>query len=50
MKGSVLIADDEPLARRTLREHLRNLGWAGPIHEATMAKLPLRLPTINGLT
>src|SRR5580765_3507059 len=34
MKGSVLIADDEPLARRTLREHLRSLGWAGTIHEA----------------
>lgn len=34
MKGSVLIADDEPLARRTLREHLRSLGWSGTIHEA----------------
>ncbi len=34
MNGSILIADDEPLARRTLREHLRNLGWVGPIHEA----------------
>ena len=34
MKGSVLIADDEPLARRTLRQHLLDLGWAGPIHEA----------------
>jgi two-component system LytT family response regulator len=34
MKGSVLIADDEPLARRTLREHLLGLGWAGPIYEA----------------
>src|SRR5436853_979820 len=34
MKGTVLIADDEPLARRTLRDHLRNLGFAGPIHEA----------------
>src|SRR5215831_5841401 len=34
MRGSVLIADDEPLARRTLREHLRSLGWIGPIHEA----------------
>src|SRR5260370_22947484 len=34
MKDSVLIADDEPLARRTLREHLVNLGWTGPIHEA----------------
>jgi two-component system LytT family response regulator len=34
MKGSILIADDEPLARRTLRQHLADLGWAGPIHEA----------------
>ena len=33
MSGSVLIADDEPLARRTLREHLLDLGWAGQIHE-----------------
>ncbi len=34
MSGSVLIADDEPLARRTVREHLLSLGWAGAIHEA----------------
>lgn len=34
MKTSVLIADDEPLARRTLRDHLVSLGWNGPIHEA----------------
>ena len=34
MHGSILIADDEPLARRTLRQHLLDLGWAGPIHEA----------------
>jgi two-component system LytT family response regulator len=33
VKGSVLIADDEPLARRTLREHLLALGWVGLIHE-----------------
>lgn len=33
MKSSILIADDEPLARRTLHEHLLGLGWAGPIHE-----------------
>lgn len=38
MKGSILIADDEPLARCTLREHLRSLGWAGPIHEARDGK------------
>jgi len=34
MSGSVLIADDEPLARRTVRDHLLGLGWAGTIHEA----------------
>jgi two-component system LytT family response regulator len=34
MRGSILIADDEPLARRTLRQHLVDLGWAGPILEA----------------
>lgn len=34
MKTSVLIADDEPLARRTLRQHLRDLGYVGSIHEA----------------
>jgi two-component system, LytTR family, response regulator len=38
VKGSVLIADDEPLARCTLREHLRDLGWAGPVHEARDGK------------
>ena len=38
MNGSVLIADDEPLARRTLREHLRSLGWSGEIHEARDGK------------
>jgi two-component system, LytTR family, response regulator len=34
MNASVLIADDEPLARRTLSEHLRGIGWTGPIREA----------------
>ena len=29
----MLIADDEPLALRTLREHLRGLGWTGQIYE-----------------
>lgn len=43
MKGSVLIADDEPLARRTLREHLRSLGWAGPLHEAQDGKTAIAL-------
>ena len=34
MQESVLIADDEPPARRTLRRHLMDLGWTGDIHEA----------------
>ncbi len=38
MKGSILIADDEPLARRTLREQLGGLGWCGPVHEAPDGK------------
>jgi two-component system LytT family response regulator len=38
MKGSILIADDEPLARRTLREQLVGLGWTGPIREASDGK------------
>ena len=38
MKGSILIADDEPLARRTLREYSLGLGWCGPVHEAPDGK------------
>jgi two-component system LytT family response regulator len=38
MKGAVLIADDEPLARRTLRQHLVDLGWVGTIHEVRDGK------------
>src|SRR5580692_6836116 len=38
MNGCVLIADDEPLARRTLRQYLLDLGWAGPIQEAPDGK------------
>jgi len=38
MKGTILIADDEPLARRTLREHLRDLGCSGEIYEAPDGK------------
>jgi two-component system, LytTR family, response regulator len=34
MKTSVLIADDEPLARQALREHLSGLDWTGPVYEA----------------
>jgi two-component system LytT family response regulator len=43
MKDFVLIADDEPLARRTLREHLRNLGWVDPILEARDGKTAITL-------
>lgn len=43
MKGSLLIADDEPLARRSLREHLCGLGWAGPMHEACDGKSAIAL-------
>src|SRR5690349_16684546 len=43
MKTSVLIADDEPLARRTLREHLRSLCWSGEIHEARDGKTAIVL-------
>jgi len=34
MPEKVLIADDEPLARRTLRQHLLELAWPGEICEA----------------
>jgi two-component system LytT family response regulator len=43
MKGSILIADDEPLARRTLREHLIGLGCAAPIHEAPDGRTAIAL-------
>jgi two-component system LytT family response regulator len=34
MNETILLADDEPLARRTLRAQLRDLGCGGTIHEA----------------
>jgi two-component system LytT family response regulator len=43
MSGSVLIADDEPLARRTLREHLLGLGWAGQVLEARDGRTAIAL-------
>jgi two-component system LytT family response regulator len=43
MTGSILIADDEPLARRTLREQLIGLGWTGPIHEAQDGRTAIAL-------
>ncbi|HSS44087.1 MAG TPA: LytTR family DNA-binding domain-containing protein [Thermoanaerobaculia bacterium] len=33
-KAAVVIADDEPLARRALRSHLATLDWIGEVHEA----------------
>ena len=33
-KAVVVIADDEPLARRALRGHLATLDWMGEVHEA----------------
>jgi two-component system LytT family response regulator len=43
MNGSVLIADDEPLARRTLREHLLGLDWPAQIHEAQDGRTAISL-------
>src|SRR5260370_41163411 len=43
MKGTILIADDEPVARRTLREHLGDLGCGGEIHEAPDGKTAIAL-------
>src|SRR6266545_2953712 len=33
-EARVVIADDEPLARRTLRDHLSGVEWIGEVHEA----------------
>jgi len=38
MNSSILIADDEPLARRSLRTHLSQLGWTTQIYEAKDGK------------
>jgi two-component system LytT family response regulator len=38
----VLIADDEPLARRSLRAHLQTVGWIAEIHEAADGRSALR--------
>lgn len=43
MKGSILIADDEPLARRTLRQHLLDIGCEGPIREAPDGKAAIAI-------
>jgi len=33
-RAVVVIADDEPLARKALRGHLSSLDWIGDVHEA----------------
>ena len=43
MNQSVLIADDEPLARQTLRRHLLELGWSGEITEAPDGKRAIEM-------
>jgi two-component system LytT family response regulator len=39
----VVIADDEPLARRTLREHLKCVDWIGEVQEAGDGLSAIRL-------
>ena len=39
----VVIADDEPLARRTLRDHLACVDWIGEIHEAADGLSAIRI-------
>ena len=39
----VVIADDEPLARRTLRSHLECVDWIGDVHEAGDGLSAIRL-------
>ena len=63
-EAPVVIADDEPLARRTLRGHLSAAGWIGEIHEAgdglsairtidtvrpALAFLDIRMPGTSGI-
>lgn len=43
MTWSVLIADDEPLARTTLRQHLRDLGCVRDVHEASDGRTAVAL-------
>src|SRR5262249_8715542 len=43
MKGPILTAADEPLARRTLRKHLSDLGCGHQIHEAPDGKTAIAL-------
>lgn len=43
MNETILIADDEPLARRTLRTQLRDIGCLGTIHEAPDGRTAIAL-------
>src|SRR5258708_12857929 len=43
MQETILIADDEPLARRTLREHIRDRGRGGEISDAPDGKTAIAL-------
>lgn len=43
MSENVLIADDEPLARRTLRAHLHDLGWGATVIEAGDGESAIRI-------
>lgn len=47
MDSQILIVDDEPLARRTLREHLLSLGMSGQIDEAADGKTAIALANEN---
>jgi two-component system, LytTR family, response regulator len=43
LSASLLICDDEPLARRTLCEHLRSMGCSGLLYEAADGKSAIAL-------
>ena len=43
LEWSALVADDEPLARRSLREQLTQLGWRGELFEAADGRSAIAL-------
>jgi two-component system LytT family response regulator len=47
MIASILIADDEPLARRTLTDHLWNIGVTGSIKEASDGNMAIALANLH---
>jgi two-component system LytT family response regulator len=47
MNQSVLIADDEPMARQKLRQHLLELGWSGEITEAPDGKSAIEIANLR---